>query len=47
MNQDILTLIRIADTRILYLPHALSQMNRSDRLTEPSEVRKVIYQGVK
>lgn len=46
MNQDILILIRkSADKRILYLPHAISQMNRPDRLIEPSEVREVIYKG--
>ena len=46
MNQDILILIRkSADKRILYLPHALNQMNRPDRLIEPSEVRDVIYKG--
>jgi len=46
MNQNILTLIRkSADKRILYLPHAISQMNRPDRLIEPSEIREVIYKG--
>ncbi len=46
MNQEILNSIRkSADARILYLPHALSQMNRPDRLISPSEVREVIYQG--
>ena len=34
-----------ADKKILYLSHALSQMNRPDRLIEPLEVRNVIFKG--
>ena len=46
MIDDFLTLIRkSADQKILFLPHALNQMNRPDRLIEPSEVREVIFKG--
>ena len=46
MHDDFLILTRkAADRKILFLPHALNQMNRPDRLIEPSEIRKVIYEG--
>lgn len=44
--KDILTTVRKAATkRILFLPHALNQMNASDRMISTAEVRSVIFQG--
>ena len=38
--------IKIAtNKKILYLPHAIRQMSRPDRMISPEEVRKVIEQG--
>ena len=37
--------IRSAKKRILYLPHAVQQMSRPDRMITPFEVEKVIYNG--
>jgi hypothetical protein len=34
-----------ANKRILYLPHAIRQMSRPDRMISPEEVRNVIEQG--
>ncbi len=34
-----------ARQRILYLPHAIRQMSRPERLITPAEVRNVIYIG--
>ena len=34
-----------ANKRILYLPHAIHQMSRPDRVISPEEVRNVIEQG--
>lgn len=34
-----------ARKRILYLPHALDQMNRPERLITPKEVKRVIFDG--
>ena len=46
MEKNILLLVRkAADQKILYLPHALNQMNHLDRLIEPFEIRNVIYKG--
>ncbi len=43
---DILTQIRQASAkRRLYLPHALRQMNRPDRMIVPDEVRNTIENG--
>jgi hypothetical protein len=39
---------RVRDTaakKLLYLPHAIDQMNRPDRLISPEEVREVILRG--
>ena len=45
-NVDILSLVRAAAAqRILFLPHALSQMSRLDRMISTAEVRSVINQG--
>jgi len=43
---DILALVRqAASKRILYLPHALRQMLRLDRMITKSEVRSVVEAG--
>lgn len=43
---DILTLVRwCAATRILYLPHAIRQMSRPDRMIARTEVRVVVERG--
>lgn len=45
-SQDILEQIREAATKhILYLPHALSQMNTPERMISTQEVRSVVFQG--
>jgi hypothetical protein len=45
-QQDILSLVRIAAAKkILYLPHALRQMSRPDRMITALEVREVVEQG--
>ena len=45
-EQDILTQVRRAAARkILFLPHAVQQMLRPDRMIRRSEVRLVIEQG--
>ena len=36
---------RSAAERILFLPHAVKQMSRPDRMISPDEVRKVIEAG--
>ena len=35
----------VASKRVLYLPHAIRQMSRPDRMISPEEVRNVIEQG--
>lgn len=43
---DILSSVReVAKKRLLFLPHALSQMSRPDRMITTSEVRSVIEHG--
>ena len=43
---DILSLVRAASAkRRLYLPHALRQMNRAERMIQTEEVRAVIELG--
>lgn len=45
-NSDFLTTIReAASRRLLFLPHAVRQMSRPDRMITPSEVRSVINEG--
>ena len=34
-----------AKERILYLPHAIEQMSRPDRMISPQDVRSVIFAG--
>lgn len=46
MFESFLELVRkAAKKKILFLPHALDQMNWANRLISPKEVRKVIFQG--
>jgi len=46
-SQDILEQVReAAAKRILFLPHALSQMNTPEELIATWEVREVIFHGV-
>jgi hypothetical protein len=40
-----LTVRDAARKRILYLPHALDEMNAPDELITPNEVRAVIFEG--
>lgn len=43
---DILSSVRkVAKKRLLFLPHALSQMSRPDRMITTSEIRNVIEHG--
>ena len=45
--QDFLGQVReAAAKRILFLPHALNQMNAPERMISTQEVRDVIFQGV-
>jgi hypothetical protein len=47
LPQDFLKQVReAASKRILFLPHALSQMNAPERMISTQEVRDVIFQGV-
>ena len=47
MTEDILSLVRAAATkRILFLPHALNQMNKPERMISTDEVRVVITGGM-
>ncbi len=39
------TIREVAKKRILFLPHALTQMNKPDRLITPNEVKKVVFSG--
>ena len=46
MNEDFLEFIRRkAKERLLFLPHAVKQMNRPDRMITPAEVRRVVLEG--
>ena len=46
MNQPVISRIRIsASKRVLFLPHAVRQMSRPDRMITPSEVRRIIEKG--
>ncbi len=42
MNQKI---ISSASKKILFLPHAIKQMSRPDRMITKNEIRKVIFLG--
>lgn len=46
MAESILERVReAAAKRILFLPHALNQMNAPDRMISTQEVRSIILQG--
>ncbi len=46
MTQNILDIVRqSAEKRILFLPHAVRQMSRPDRMISPLEIRNVIHNG--
>ena len=43
---DILELVRIAaGKRILFLPHAIRQMSRPDRMITTADIRRIINEG--
>lgn len=45
-QMDIIKLVRgAAKKRILFLPHAIRQMSRPDRMITTAEVRRVIFDG--
>jgi len=45
-ERDILTRVREAAAKqILFLPHAVSQMNSPDRMISTQEVRAVVFRG--
>ena len=46
-RRDVLMRVReAASKRILFLPHAVNQMNSPDRMISTEEVRSVVYRGV-
>jgi len=46
MNQDFLNVVREkAKRKILFLPHAIRQMMRPERMISTADVRKVIFEG--
>ncbi|MGR8932452.1 MAG: DUF4258 domain-containing protein [Gammaproteobacteria bacterium] len=46
MNQELLNLVREkAEEKLLFLPHAISQMLRPDRMISTEDIRKVIFDG--
>lgn len=46
-ERDILTRVReAAAKRILFLPHAVNQMNSPDRMISTEEIRAVVFHGV-
>lgn len=46
MIQEYLDLVRSrAKQKLLFLPHAIRQMNHPDRMISTPEVRKVIFEG--
>jgi hypothetical protein len=45
MNNFLKEIKRALNKRILYLPHAIRQMSRPDRMISPEGVRNVIEQG--
>lgn len=47
ITEDILAPVKeAAAKRILFLPHALNQMNAPERMISTKEVREVIFQGM-
>jgi len=46
LHSNFVNLIREkANKRILFLPHAINQMNRAERMISTAEVRHVIFEG--
>ncbi len=46
MHEEYLDVLReAAMKKLLFLPHAVRQMNRPDRMIRPGEVRRVIIEG--
>ena len=46
MSEQFLDLIRAkANTKLLFLPHAVNQMSRPERMITPDEVRQVVLKG--
>lgn len=46
MSSDFVDQVREkANKRILFLPHAISQMNRPERMISTAEVRHVVFEG--
>ena len=46
MNDSIINLVRqCANKKILFLPHAIRQMSRPDRMINIAEVKKIINEG--
>ncbi len=46
MTREFLNLVRQkAAEKLLFLPHAVRQMSRPDRIISTAEVRKVIFEG--
>ncbi len=46
MTQEFLLLVKKrAEQKLLFLPHAMRQMTRSNRMIKTSEVRKVVLEG--
>ena len=46
MTQEYLEIVRSrAKQKLLFLPHAVRQMNHPNRMIRTSEVRKVIFEG--
>ena len=38
-------IISSANKKILFLPHAIKQMSRTDRMISPDEIKKCIFSG--
>lgn len=46
MSQPFLEIVRVAArSRVLFLPHAIQQMSRPDRMISPAEVKRIIFAG--
>jgi len=41
----LMLILEASQKKILYLPHAIKQMSRVDRMITPEEVRKIIEEG--
>ncbi len=46
MDKNLIEVVRVkAAERVLFLPHAMSQMTRLDRMISTSDVREVVFGG--